>query len=137
EPCSECVPDANVIVCPAGDARSVLSYRPGDVTASLPPTVSAFDTAPARSPELARGTPVGRYLVLERIGQGGMGVVYKAYDPDLERNIALKLVRADSRNPDHRQRLRARLVREAQTLARLAHPNVVTVHDVGTHDDSV
>jgi eukaryotic-like serine/threonine-protein kinase len=119
----------------------MLRYRAGDVTASLPPTVSAYNAdtepAPPRSPELARGTPVGRYLVLERIGQGGMGIVYKAYDPDLERNIALKLVRADSRNPDHRLRLRARLVREAQTLAQLAHPNVVTVHDVGTHEDSV
>jgi tetratricopeptide (TPR) repeat protein len=107
------------------------------VTASLPPTVSASGTARSRSPELTRGTPVGRYIVLERIGEGGMGVVYKAYDPDLERNVALKLVRADSRNPDHRLRLRARLLREAQTLARLAHPNVITVHDVGTHDDSV
>ena len=111
------------------------------MTASVPPTVSAYhaDTQPAapRPTGLERGAPVGRYLVLERIGEGGMGIVYKAYDPDLERNIALKLVRADSRNPDHRLRLRARLVREAQTLAQLAHPNVITVHDVGTHDDSV
>jgi tetratricopeptide (TPR) repeat protein len=66
-----------------------------------------------------------------------MGEVYKAYDPDLARNVALKLLRADPRNPDHRQRLRARLWREAQTLARLAQPNVIAVHDVGTHEDSV
>ncbi|HSS01300.1 MAG TPA: serine/threonine-protein kinase, partial [Kofleriaceae bacterium] len=68
---------------------------------------------------------------------GGMGTVYRAYDPDLDRNVALKLVRADPRNPDHRARLRSRLWREAQTLAQLAHPNVVAVHDVGTHDDRV
>ncbi|HEX3477638.1 MAG TPA: serine/threonine-protein kinase [Kofleriaceae bacterium] len=110
------------------------------MTASVPPTVSAISAigaAPARSLELPRGTAVGRYIVLEPIGQGGMGVVYKAYDPDLARNVALKLVRADPRNPDHRQRLRARLWREAQALARLAHPNVIAVHDVGTHEDSV
>jgi tetratricopeptide (TPR) repeat protein/tRNA A-37 threonylcarbamoyl transferase component Bud32 len=97
----------------------------------------ASGAAPARSLELPRGTTVGRYIVLDPIGQGGMGVVYKAYDPDLARNVALKLVRADPRNPDHRQRLRARLWREAQALARLAHPNVIAVHDVGTHEDSV
>src|SRR5262249_44265868 len=62
---------------------------------------------------------------------------YKAYDPDLDRNVALKLVSAESRNPDHLARLRARLLREAQTLARLAHPNVVAVHDIGAHDDDV
>ncbi|HEX3763909.1 MAG TPA: serine/threonine-protein kinase [Kofleriaceae bacterium] len=110
------------------------------MTASIPPTVSAisgYGPAPAGSLELPRGTAVGRYIVLEPIGQGGMGVVYKAYDPDLARNVALKLVRADPRNPDHRQRLRARLWREAQALARLAHPNVIAVHDVGTHEDSV
>src|SRR5678815_1855337 len=107
------------------------------VTVSLRPTVSGFGADPAPAPELARGTAVGRYIVLERIGQGGMGTVYRAYDPDLDRNVALKLVRADPRNPDHRARLRGRLLREAQTLARLAHPNVVAVHDVGTHDDSV
>ncbi|HEY0986509.1 MAG TPA: serine/threonine-protein kinase, partial [Kofleriaceae bacterium] len=107
------------------------------MTVSLLPTVSGFAAEPAPAPELARGTTVGRYIVLERIGQGGMGTVYRAYDPDLDRNVALKLVRADPRNPDHRARLRGRLLREAQTLARLAHPNVVAVHDVGTHDDSV
>lgn len=83
--------------------------------------------------ELARGDAVGRFLVLEPLGRGAMGVVYAAYDPELDRRIALKLVHADADGP----RARARLVREAQALAKLPHPHVVTVYDVGTHGDEV
>jgi tetratricopeptide (TPR) repeat protein len=80
--------------------------------------------------DLARGTTVGRYLVLERLGVGGMGKVYAAYDPQLDRKIALKLLRDDlGRN---QRQFRARMLREAQAMARLAHPNVIAVHDVGT-----
>ena len=82
---------------------------------------------------------VGRYLVLHRLGSGGMGVVLAAYDPELDRRVALKVVRTEPRatgvdgvGPDAAT-ARARLAREAQTLARLNHPNVVTVYDVGTH----
>jgi tRNA A-37 threonylcarbamoyl transferase component Bud32/tetratricopeptide (TPR) repeat protein len=107
------------------------------VTTTLPPDGSVSDAIGNDAPPLSRATCVGRYIVLECIGRGGMGVVYRAYDPDLHRTIAVKLVRADSRNPDHRQRLRARLMREAQALARLSHSNVVTVYDVGTFDDGV
>ena len=85
--------------------------------------------AVARHPLLERGTCVGRYLVLDPLGQGGMGVVYKAYDPELDRPIALKLLRAGSGTSETQ---RDRLLREAQALARLAHPNVLGVHDVGT-----
>ncbi len=91
-------------------------------------TVSAKSSAAGRAP-LARGAAVGRYLLLDPIGQGGMGVVYKAYDPDLDRTIALKLMRAGDIDAGQ---LRERLLREAQALARLQHPNVVAVHDVGT-----
>jgi tetratricopeptide (TPR) repeat protein/tRNA A-37 threonylcarbamoyl transferase component Bud32 len=83
--------------------------------------------------ELARGDAVGRFLVLEPLGRGAMGVVYAAYDPELDRRIALKLVHADADGP----RARARLVREAQALAKLSHPHVVTVYDVGTRGDEV
>ena len=100
-------------------------------------TASPDGDEPAAIEGLPRGTSVGRYLVTGRIGEGGMGVVYRAYDPDLDRSVALKLVRADQRNADRRQRLRMRLMREAQTLARLSHPNVVAVHDVGIHRDDV
>jgi serine/threonine protein kinase len=81
--------------------------------------------------ELARGEPLGRHIVLERLGAGGMGVVYAAYDPELDRKIAVKLIRglgADRAGA-------ARLLREAKAMARLTHPNVITVHDVGVLPD--
>ncbi|MGE5232640.1 MAG: serine/threonine-protein kinase [Acidobacteriota bacterium] len=84
---------------------------------------------------LARGAPLGRYLVLERLGAGGMGVVYAAYDPQLDRKVAVKLLRTEWSGD--RDAARARLLREAQALARLAHPNVIAVHDVGTLGNQV
>ena len=98
---------------------------------------SPGEGAVRRSGSLPRGTPVGRYVVLDPIGEGGMGVVYRALDPELDRSIALKLVRVRSRDPAQRERQKTRLVREAQAMARLAHPNVVSVHDVGTFEDDV
>ncbi len=77
---------------------------------------------------LARGTLVGRYVILEVLGEGGMGVVYHAYDPELDRKVAIKLVQAQPAGSVGEQWL----VREAQALARLSHPNVIAVHDVGT-----
>lgn len=74
---------------------------------------------------------IGRYEVLERIGRGGMGTVYRARDPELSRMIALKVLRVD------RTEVQWRMLTEARALARLSHPNVVTVHEVGTHDDRV
>jgi serine/threonine protein kinase len=79
--------------------------------------------------ELAIGSQVGRYRILGLIGRGGMGEVYAAYHPDLERRIALKIV--DESGPDSAER-RTRLLREARAIARLSHPNVVTVYDAGT-----
>ena len=66
-----------------------------------------------------------------------MGVVYKAYDPELERPVALKLLHAGPRSADDAERRSARLLREAKALARLQHPNVVAVHDVGTFEGDV
>ncbi|MFZ6185936.1 protein kinase domain-containing protein [Nannocystis pusilla] len=83
--------------------------------------------------KFARGTLIDRYVLLEHVGAGAMGVVYGAYDPELDRKIALKFLKSHAR--DHKAR--ARLIREAQALAKLAHPNVVTVHDVGAFDEEV
>jgi eukaryotic-like serine/threonine-protein kinase len=82
------------------------------------------------------GERVGRYVVLRKLGEGGMGVVYAAYDPELARQVALKLIRHKTDAPDTRE-VQERLLREGQALARVAHPNVVTVYDVGRHGDQV
>src|SRR5262249_61092764 len=77
----------------------------------------------------------GRFGVLGLVGRGGRGEVYAAYDPDLDRKIAVKLLRA--RRGSSTADGRTRLLREAQAIARLSHPNVVVVYDVGTFEDSV
>ncbi len=76
---------------------------------------------------------VGRYVVIEELGAGGLGVVYAAYDPKLDRRVALKLINPARVGVDAVQRMQ----REAQAMARLTHPHVVTVHDTGTHGDGV
>ncbi|WP_224243203.1 tetratricopeptide repeat protein [Hyalangium gracile] len=80
------------------------------------------------------GARVGRYVLLRRVGEGGMGVVFAAYDPDLDREVALKLLKPGAVTDAGAG---GRLVREAQALARLSHPNVVIVHDVGLDGDTV
>jgi tetratricopeptide (TPR) repeat protein len=100
------------------------------------PTRDAVRDAALRPPKhLLRGDVVGRYLVLDKVGSGGMGIVYAAYDPELDRKIALKLIRPGVRG--RAEVARARLLREAQALARLSHPAVIAVHDVGTFEDQV
>jgi len=75
---------------------------------------------------------IGRFAVAHRLGSGGMGVVYAGHDPELDRPVAIKLVRgAWLRGPEAAARLR----REAQALARLSHPNVIVVYEVGEHVD--
>jgi predicted Ser/Thr protein kinase len=83
--------------------------------------------------EVGRGTQIDRYLIEERLGAGGMGVVYAARDSKLQRRVAVKLLRPGT-DPT-RGHARKRLLREARTLARLSHPNVVAVFDVGEHGD--
>ncbi|MDC0719962.1 serine/threonine-protein kinase [Nannocystis bainbridge] len=78
---------------------------------------------------------VGRFILLQRIGTGAMGVVYAAYDDRLDRKVAIKVLRPQE--PKHSARAQLRLLREAQAMARLAHPNVVGVHEVGTEGTDV
>jgi Protein kinase domain len=77
---------------------------------------------------------IGKYRIIERIGRGGMGSVYKAHDPALDRLVALKVVSAET---DHTEELRARFFREGQACAKLSHPNVVTIHDLGEADGNL
>jgi eukaryotic-like serine/threonine-protein kinase len=86
---------------------------------------------------LVPGTTLGRYVVLETIGAGAMGIVYAAYDPQLGRKIALKLLRPDPVEGAPPAAGRGRLLREAQALARLSHPHVTSIHDVGTLGDEI
>jgi serine/threonine protein kinase len=72
---------------------------------------------------------IGRYRLGRRLGQGAYGAVYRAYDPEVDRHVALKIIRPSGRR--ELRRLRARIDREAHALARLRHPNVVGVFDTG------
>ena len=93
-------------------------------------TASELVSRQARS-GLQRGELLGRYVALTELGAGAMGVVWAAYDPELDRKLAIKLLKSRTADP----RSRARLQREAQALAKLGHPNVVAVYDVGVHRD--
>src|SRR5262245_11909413 len=86
---------------------------------------------------LARGASVGRYVILGAVGRGGMGEVYAAYDPQLDRKIALKLLHEQAGRGPSQRAARERLLREAKTIARLSHRNVVVVHDAGEIDGRV
>jgi tetratricopeptide (TPR) repeat protein len=85
------------------------------------------------SPELEPGVAVGRYELVEQIGSGGMGSVYRAHDPHLSRDVALKVLNPNYAAIHERSNYRQRLLREAQALAKLSHPNVVAAFDVGTY----
>jgi serine/threonine protein kinase/tetratricopeptide (TPR) repeat protein len=90
------------------------------------------ETLDGRTPSpRAAGEPparIDRYLILGTVGEGAMGIVYRAFDPDLDRKVALKLRNDRWSSQGNRA---ARFLREAQSLARLKHPNVVTVYDIG------
>ncbi len=121
-----------------GGRLRLVASSPTQNLSELPGEMGA-PAAPYHDPGSWR--EIGRYLVLRKIGEGGMGSVYLAYDPELDRRIAIKLLRTPKlsrkigrRGLDDEQR---RLRREAQILARLSHPNVVAVHDVGEHAGQV
>jgi tetratricopeptide (TPR) repeat protein/predicted Ser/Thr protein kinase len=101
-----------------------------DETASAVP--AALDATIAKI-ELA-GPDFADFVVQRRLGSGGMGVVYLAQDSTLDRLVAIKLIRPGAR---HAEALRARLLREARTLSKVTHPNVVTVYGAGLADDQV
>ncbi|MEL6741788.1 MAG: serine/threonine-protein kinase, partial [Planctomycetota bacterium] len=94
---------------------------------------------PPRAPEDAfaalfePGQVIGRYVVLSVLGQGGMGVVLAAYDPELDRKVAVKLVRPDMMRSGSRDRM----IREARSMARLSHPSVISVYDAGEHQGAI
>jgi serine/threonine protein kinase len=102
---------------------------------------SAVGLARATLPEPggAAHVKMGRYHILRLLGEGGMGCVYEAYDPELDRKLAIKVLHPGVRTHGDETMValtRARLIREAKSLAKLAHPNVVPIYDVGIVDDT-
>jgi tetratricopeptide (TPR) repeat protein/predicted Ser/Thr protein kinase len=107
--------------------RIVSSTIPEATTGAESPAGSSLPEDPF---DLSRGPiRLGRHVLLGTLGRGGMGVVYSAYDEKLDRNVAIKLLRTRRREQERR-----RLVREAQALARLSHPNVVRIYEICEHE---
>jgi serine/threonine protein kinase len=108
----------------------VAAWLGGEVSDPLDETADARGgrSAPVA---LSGGSHLGKYRLDRVLGEGGMGVVWKAHDPDLERAVAIKVLRY----AEAAQELRQRLLREARAMAKLKHPNVLTVYEVGTVGD--
>lgn len=145
---SRCVGSGQVErFCPSVERYGTSPRVPGRATIQRSRPMSSLDTTvrnaagPAEvesgsTPDASLSTPGtrrGRYLVLGELGRGGMGVVLHAYDPKLRREVALKCLAPGRLNDE----LQARLVREAHAMAKLTHPNVVSVYDVELEGQSV
>ena len=113
--------------------RRLLAARPAGDESEL--RLEAMVASRLFGPSQARPARVGRFTLIERIGRGGMGDVYAAYDPVLDRKVALKVLRGDAGPLDADKR--GWLLGEARAAARLAHPNVVSIHEVGDDGDGV
>jgi len=114
--------DEHLDSCP--DCRAVVALAARAASGDTPPATPA-------PPPLVRGATLDRFVILEPIAAGAMGVVYAAYDPRLDRRVALKVLAPSAETPE------AALVREAQAMARLQHPNVVAIHEVGRVGEGV
>jgi tetratricopeptide (TPR) repeat protein/tRNA A-37 threonylcarbamoyl transferase component Bud32 len=126
-------------IAACGFCRSLVAHAADLLLDAKPEPAGAsadFGPDPVGAP-LATGARVGRYVVLDVVGAGAMGTVYAVYDPQLNRRVALKLLRQGVRFRAPIAELQHRLLREAQAMARLSHPNVIPVHDVGTHGDGL
>jgi serine/threonine protein kinase len=124
--------DAHVDACPEC-ARLVAAL--GRMAAVSTPGSISERASKVEAATLLPGEQIGRYVVERRLGEGAMGIVYVATDPELRRRVAIKVLRARgaSTHPNAAERIR----REARVMARIAHPNVVGVHDVGLHGGSL
>jgi tetratricopeptide (TPR) repeat protein/predicted Ser/Thr protein kinase len=110
------------------------------VSDTMAPTDQMPDTrvSHARMPTGMQETGMlGRFNILDTLGAGGMGVVLAAYDPQLDRKVAIKVLRTRGLTGPRREKEAARLLREARSMAQLSHPHVVTVYEAGTIDDRV
>jgi len=132
-----------------GDARAVEAHAAtcdactevlAEAGRALVGSSLALSTGPVPTPVRALpeiGQRLGRYQIMEVLGRGAMGVVYAAWDPELDRRVALKVVRVTRALGQTQAELEARIVAEAQAMARLQHPHVVAVYDIGTSEHGV
>jgi serine/threonine protein kinase/tetratricopeptide (TPR) repeat protein len=104
-------------------------------TAGPDGSIGQESDAPRSSDPLPTGATIGRYRLVAMVGLGGMGIVYAAEDPELQRRVAVKVLRTQGQGDV--SALSQRLLREARALAKLSHPNVIPVYDVGTWNDRV
>jgi serine/threonine-protein kinase len=130
-----------MLVVPMNDLEP--TEPPSEVAEAAAPGTTVADgaagrarvrAAPAAAAAAAAAVErIGHFALRGKLGEGGMGVVYEAYDAQLDRQVAIKLVRVDSGG----HHARARLLREAQAMAKVSHPNVVPIYEVGEHGDQV
>ena len=124
---------------PTSNAPATPQRKQAEATRVLTDSAPRSPRAP-RAPApavLAPGVAVGRYELVELLGSGGMGSVYRAHDPHMSRDIALKVLHQPYPRQGDGSDYRRWLLREAQVLAKLSHPNVVAAFDVGTHRNVV
>ncbi|HEY0138718.1 MAG TPA: serine/threonine-protein kinase, partial [Nannocystis sp.] len=115
-----------------GDAMDGMTLAPAGTSGPVDPLEKQL-TRRALFPGRVHPIQIGRFTVLSLLGRGGMGVVYACYDDLLDRKVAVKVLHGEATGAH----ASARLLREAQALARLGHPNVVAVHDVGVVGERV
>ncbi len=134
-PSEKCRVESHLAHCAA--CREILAAVVSSVATPSPTTLTlpADPPHPSEAP-LREGAEVGRYVIRRLVGAGAMGSVYAAHDPELARPVAIKVLRtsASDRAIDG---IMSRMRREAQAMARLSHPNVVTVYDVGSFEGCV
>lgn len=129
-------PDTRRLAPPSVAQADIATKPPEDLSQTA--TVAATDSLPTAAElrgEFAEGSRLDRFVVLRELGRGAMGIVLAGYDPKLDRQVAIKLVHvANTSDPSFGRSL---LLREAQALAKLAHPNVVGVHEVGVYQQAI
>jgi serine/threonine protein kinase/tetratricopeptide (TPR) repeat protein len=133
--CTTCA--ALVAIAGSERSRSASSERSLPLVGTPEPPAARPEAPPARAaqPSLAQGTMVGHYVVLGFLGAGGMGEVYAAYDPNLERKVAIKFLRPELIGRREHEVAAERMRREARLVAKLSHPNVVVVYQIGVWGD--